>query len=130
MQNKNFFKILSSFMLIAVIFAGCAEKGDKNIQLVKNGSMDSNPNVPIGKAFDQFFSNGKWTSFTTKNDEEIVEFNGRCLFLDVEEVSVKIQFEILNKKRFSLVHMSIDGENLDATSRNIILSGILEDYKP
>ncbi len=127
---KKFFSVFASFMLITIIFAGCAEKGDKNIQLVKNGSMDSNPNVPIGKAFDHFFSNGKWTSFTTKNNEEIVEFNGRCLFLDVEEVSVKIQFEILNKKRFSLVHMSIDGENLDATSRNIILSGILEDYKP
>ncbi len=126
---KKFFSVFASFMLITIIFAGCAEKGDKNIQLVKNGSMDSNPNVPIGKAFDHFFSNGKWTSFTTKNDEEIVEFNGRCLFLDVE-VPMKIQFEILNKKRFSLVHMSIDGENLDATSRNIILSGILEDYKP
>lgn len=126
---KKFFSVFASFMLITIIFAGCAEKGDKNIQLVKNGSMDSNPNVPIGKAFDHFFSNGKWTSFTTKNNEEIVEFNGRCLFLDVE-VPMKIQFEILNKKRFSLVHMSIDGENLDATSRNIILSGILEDYKP
>lgn len=126
---KKFFSVFASFMLITIIFAGCAEKGDKNIQLVKNGSMDSNPNVPIGKAFDHFFSNGKWTSFTTKNDEEIVEFNGRCLFLDVE-VPMKIQFEILNKKRFSLVHMSIDGENLDTTSRNIILSGILEDYKP
>lgn len=127
---KKFFSVIASFMLITIIFAGCSEKGDKNIQLVKNGSMDSNPNVPIGKVFDHFFSNGKWTSFTTKNNEEIVEFNGRCLFLDVEEVSVKIQFEILNEKRFSLVHMSIDGENLDATSRNIILSGILDDYQP
>ena len=130
MQNKNFFKILSSFMLIAVIFTGCADKGERNIQLVKNGTMDSNPNVPIGKAFAQFFSNGKWKAFTTKKGKEIVEFNGRCLFLEIEEVDVKIQFEILDKERFSLVHMSIDGENLDSDSRNIILSGILEQYEP
>ena len=126
---KNFFKIFSSLVIVAIIFTGCADKGDKNIQLVKNGTMDSNPNVPIGKAFSQFFSNGRWTSFTTKNNEEIVEFNGRCLFLEIEEVDVKIQFEILNKKRFSLVHMSIDGENLDPDARNIILSGILEKYE-
>ena len=127
---KKIFEICMMCLFISIIFAGCAEKGDKNIQLVKNGSMDSNPNVPLGKAFDHFFSNGKWTSFTTKNNEEIVEFNGRCLFLELEEVDVKIQFEILNKKRFSLVHMSIDGENLDSETRNIILSGILEDYQP
>ena len=59
-----------------------------------------------------------------------MEFNGRCLFLEIEEVDVKIQFEILNKERFSFVHMSIDGENLDSDSRSIILSGILDQYEP
>lgn len=127
---KKFFSAIASFMIVAVIFTGCADKGEKNIQLVKNGSMDSNPDVPIGKAFAQFFSNGKWTAFTTKKGKEIVEFNGRCLFLEIEEVDVKIQFEILNKERFSLVHMSIDGENLDSDSRSIVLSGILEQYEP
>ena len=45
---KKFFSAIASFMIIAVIFTGCADKSEKNIQLVKNGSMDSNPDVPIG----------------------------------------------------------------------------------
>lgn len=127
---KKIFKVCMAFLFIAIIFTGCADKGERNIQLVKNGTMDSNPNVPIGRAFAQFFSGGNWKAFTTKKGKEIVEFNGRCMFLDIEEVPMKIQFEILNKERFSLVHMNIDGENIDIESGSIILAGILEQYEP
>ena len=116
-------------MIVAIIFTGCADKGDKNIQLVKNGSMDSHPNVPIGKAFSQFFSNGKWTSFKSTDNKQIVEFNGNCLFLD-ETVSIKIQFEILKNERFTLSYVGMDGEDMPNILRPEFMQKILDDYQP
>lgn len=128
MFKKNFL-VFISLMFIAIIFTSCGDAADKNIQLVKNGTMDNMPNVPIGKAFDQFFSNGKWTSFKSTDNKQMVEFNGNCLFLD-EQVSMKIQFEILNDTRFALYYVGMDGEDLPDVTRPDVLNRILEDYKP
>ena len=64
-----------SLLLIGIFIAGCGgEKYDKSILLVRNGTLKMNPNVPIGKAFDQFFANGKWQSFISTENKTFVEF--------------------------------------------------------
>lgn len=126
---KKFFGVAASFMIIAIIFTGCADKGERNIQLVKNGTMDSNPNVPIGKAFSQFFDNGTWKSFKSKKGNTIVEFKGNCYYLD-ENVSMTIQFKILNDEQFNLQYIEINGVNIPEEMQPAVLQGILENYQP
>ena len=60
--------------LMSVLVAGCGD--DKYVQSVKNGTMYMAPNAPVGKAFDQFFKNGKWKSFVSDKNDRIVEFTG------------------------------------------------------
>ena len=129
MQIKKMGLICGIVVLIALTFTACATQEDKNINLVRTGTMNKYPNIPIGKAFNQFFSNGKWTAFTSTNDEQIVEFNGKCYWLDVT-VPMKIQFTIESDKSFSLSYVGIDGVDMDPEVRADILYGILEKYQP
>lgn len=129
MQIKKVGLICGIVLLIAVTFTACATQEDKNINMIRTGTMNRYPNIPIGKAFNQFFSNGKWTAFTSKNNEQIVEFNGDCYWLDVT-VPMRIQFTIEDDKSFSLSYLGIDGVNMDPEVRIEILYGILEKYQP
>lgn len=126
---KNFWTVIAAFMFVAVIFTACGEQQDRNIQLIRNGTMNAQPNIPIGKAFDQFFSNGAWESFISKNNEQIVEFNGECFFID-EKIPMRIQFTILSDNSFSLSYLGMDGVDIPSDVRMDILNGILEKYKP
>ena len=64
-MNKHFkspklILLIITLSLMSILIAGCGD--DKYVQSVKNGTMYMAPNVPVGKAFDQFFKNGKWKS--------------------------------------------------------------------
>ena len=68
MQPKKFFSVIIYALMVLTLFGGCSSSGssyDKNVLMVREGTMNMNPSVPIGKAFDQFFANGKWKSFTS-----------------------------------------------------------------
>ena len=129
MQGKKIGFIFLTSILVILLFTACSSQEDKNIQLVRNGTMDMYPNAPIGKAFNQFFSNGKWTAFTSTANEQIVEFNGNCYWLD-ESVPMKIQFTVKNNSRFSLNYVGIDNVDMPQEVKADILYGILEKYQP
>ena len=129
MQTKKVGLICGIVVLIAITFTACATQEDRNINMVRTGTMNRYPNVPIGKAFKQFFSNGKWTAFTSTKDEQIVEFTGNCYWLDVS-VPMKIQFTIADNDSFSLSYLGVDGVDMDSEVRVEILYGILEKYQP
>lgn len=129
MQGKKIGIIFINSILVILLFTACSSQEDKNIELVRNGTMNMYPNVPIGKAFNQFFSNGKWKAFTSTDNKQIVEFNGNCYWLD-ETVPMKIQFTINNDSQFSLSYVGIDNVDIPQEVRADILYGILEKYQP
>lgn len=129
---KKFLLILACTFLAAIIFTGCAEdsdnaKSDKNVQLIRNSAMDMYPEVPIGKAFDKFFSEGKWSPFS-EGDSVIVEFVGRYKGIN-GKVPVKIQFTIADNK-FELSYADMHGVAFDREERVLFLGTILDKYKP
>lgn len=70
-----------SLLVVGIFVSGCGgEKYDSNVKIVRNGSVGNYPNVPVGKAFDQFFSKGNWRSFTSTDNLTIVEFVGELHF--------------------------------------------------
>ena len=113
-------------LLVGMLVAGCG--GDKNVQLVREGTMNRMPGVPIGKAFDQFFDKTNWESFTSTDNETIVEFNGKSKLFD-EYVNVTIQFSV-HGKTFNLRHVGIEGVPMDDAAALAVLDTILSEYKP
>ena len=127
MENrKKLILIAVIISLMSVLFAGCGD--DKYVQTVKNGSLDMAKGVPIGKAFDQFFSNEKWESFVSENNERIVEFNGECRWNN-NPATCCVQFRILNDSRFEVSYLDINGVSMNWWDSSGILNKVFQKYK-
>lgn len=127
MENrKKLILIAVIISLMSVLFAGCGD--DKYVQTVKNGSLDMAKGVPIGKAFDQFFSNEKWESFISENNERIVEFNGECRWNN-NPATCCVQFRILNDSRFEVSYLDINGVSMNWWDSSGILNKVFQQYK-
>lgn len=127
MENKKkLIFIVVIISLMSVLFAGCGD--DKYVQTVKNGSLDMAKGVPIGKAFDQFFSNEKWESFVSENNERIVEFNGECRWNN-NPATCCVQFRILNDSRFEVSYLDINGVSMNWWDSSSILNKVFQQYK-
>lgn len=127
MKTKAALFGIISLMLVGILIAGCS-KYDDNVSLVRNGSMDVRPGVPIGKAFDQFFEKSSWESFTSTKKETIVEFNGESQWLG-SPVRFTIQFSV-NGKRFHLKYVGFNDLPMDNETSLEIVKTILDEYKP
>lgn len=127
MENrKKLILIAVIISLMSVLFAGCGD--DKYVQTVKNGSLDMAKGVPIGKAFDQFFSNEKWESFVSENNERIVEFNGECRWNN-NPATCCVQFRILNDSLFEVSYLDINGVSMNWWDSSGILNKVFQQYK-
>ena len=126
MQMKKIFLFILASILLTINLSGCGSN-DEYVQMVRNGHMNMNPNVQVGKAFDQFFSKSDWKSFQSTDNERIVEFNGESEFFD-QKVPVKIQF-IVEGDSFSLHYMRLGELELDGITGVGALAEILNSYK-
>ncbi len=61
------------------------------INFVRNGSPTAYPDTTYGKAFDNYFANGRWDYFRTDDGKDVVEFTGDCMYRDAQ-VTATIQF--------------------------------------
>lgn len=116
------FSILMLVCLFALIFTGCGN--DKYVEQVRSGTMDMAPNVEVGRAFDNFFSNGKWKSFMSKQNERIVEFNGECTWND-RSAALMVQFKVDKTASFEMGAMEINGVGLNNMEALLTLQKIL-----
>ena len=126
---KKFFKLLSFLVLSSLFLIGCSGTGyDANVRLVREGHLNMNPGVPIGKAFDQFFINDSWKSFTSTENEKIVEFKGDCTFFNAP-VTMKIQFK-LSGNEFEVKYVGMDDIDLDYFEGLGVVEKVLSEYRP
>lgn len=58
MKIRNFSFMMISTLLMITLFVGCGLQYDNNVMTVREGRFNGYPNVPVGAAFDQFFSDG------------------------------------------------------------------------
>lgn len=78
------------------------------VSMVKDAT-NSNYGITYGKAFNYFFSNPDWSSFTATTGEIVVEFEGKFTY-DNSPATAKIQFVLdLAGGTFSVYHLSING---------------------
>ena len=123
---RKIFKALIFTVLIGAMFTGCGGY-DANVTTVREGAFYDATDVPIGKAFDKFFKNGKWKSFKSTDNKTVVEFNGDCTLYN-EKSKMTIQF-IVRKEEFELNYVEVDGTALDEIEQLGIIAMILEVYR-
>ncbi len=113
---------LACFLLVLVAtlaIAGC-EGENKYVSLVKNGTMQMEPNIKIGKAFDEFFGNPKWKYFESSDGTKVVEFNGECTWWG-NDAHCTIQFIINSETTFELGAVEINGQGMNVVDSASIL---------
>lgn len=131
--------VLSMLLMItmSLLFTGCSKdsksadqekKADKYVELVKNGSMESVPNVKIGEAFAAFFVNGAWKSFEAEDKSRVVEFNGGLTWKK-KPAQCTMQFLIKDDKSFKLGALAINDVELPLIESMAVLEKILKGDK-
>ena len=120
-------KVIIIIIVLAITVSVAKTCGSGNIDKVKNGHFKAYPDVTIGKAFNHFFGNPKWSSFVTDDDEQMVEFSGEATLGD-EDVNVEIQFEV-DKKSFEISWLGVDGETQPDSEIVDWLNAIYDEYK-
>jgi uncharacterized protein YdeI (BOF family) len=123
-KNPNFWEKLKLWQKIVIIVIGISiiagiigslggndDNYNETISIVTKGYFNDYPDVAVGKAFNNFFSNPKWENFVSDDGEQIVEFDGEAS-LDDENVLVEIQF-IVDKSNgmFEVCWLGVDGES-------------------
>lgn len=117
---------MTLLLIMTALIAGCGN--DKYVDIVRNGSFYGYPNIKIGKAFDQFFEDSKWKSFTTDDDERVVEFTGKCLVLN-QKAKVLIQFTINKDETFEVNYSSINDEPMADIIHSALIEKVMENYR-
>jgi hypothetical protein len=98
----------------------------KDVKLVKNGTLQMEPGVVIGKAFDNYFDDGKWTSFKSTDNRRIVEFNGGCTWKN-KDAKCTIQFIVKNDSEFQVGAVAINGKELNTYDGMGVVDTVLTD---
>lgn len=84
---------------------------DPAIATVKSGTLDYFPEPTVGEAFEKFFAEPEWKTFTSEEGLTIVEFTGKCT-LDGEDADCLIQFSVSKDNTFETYYAEIDKEKL------------------
>lgn len=120
-QGKIHIVLSMIFLTLVLSVMGCGPE-DKYVTQVKTGTMYMEPNIQIGKAFDEFFANPKWRSYTEgkgKYQRHIVEFTGDCTWYNAP-AKCTIHF-IVGDTEFQLQWVAINDVQMDEEESVAIL---------
>lgn len=125
--NKQIIGLLIVLLVTMFSLGGCSQSYDEHVQMVRNGTMNMRPNVPVGEAFDQFFKDGEWKYFEATDNSKVVEFSGKCSW-EGKTATATIQFIITGDKSFQLGHTDINGVSLNKLESTAMVEKVLESY--
>lgn len=120
------FKIIGAVigLVLAIVMLGGESK---DVSLVKEGSFNSYPDVPIGDAFESFFTDSSWESFESKEGDTIVEFTGVCTYME-QEVDATIQFVLYEDKTFEMTYFDMNGIPQNGFMNSALIEKVVESY--
>ncbi|MBS4913303.1 MAG: hypothetical protein KHZ77_03955 [Veillonella sp.] len=127
-QQRRFLKMIvfAALLVFATAFiAGCGY--DEYVTTVREGSFNAYPKTPIGDAFDDYFKDGEWKSFKSKDGDRVVEFNGVAEGRK-QDLKVKMQFIVYNDDSFELHYVSWNGKSVGPLLYMGMIDDIMEEY--
>ena len=119
-------------IVIIIVLGALASGGDysSKVSSVKNGyfqaysSDDGYPNV--GNAFENYFDDTSWKAFTSDDDMEIVEFNGKFLYYD-DETDCCLQFQTYEDGSFDIYAVEFNGIPQDKLTISVLLEKVMDE---
>ncbi len=81
--------LLAAVIVIPILTSGGI--GDKYIQIVKNGTLNTYPQKTVGEAFDGYLDNPKWESGLSEDKQRFVNVKGGILYYE-KEAEIVVQF--------------------------------------
>jgi len=97
------------------------------VELVKTAT-NSNYGITYGDAFDDFFSNPKWSHFEASTGEQVVEFEGGFSYADAPATAL-VQFVLdLDEGTLEVYYLEINGEAQNRLMLAALLEAVFESY--
>lgn len=111
-SKKKTIGIVVAIVAVIIVIA-LLSSGGSTEDIVKDGTFDGYPEMTVGEAFEGFFSEPTWSSYT-ESGTEYVKFTGGCTLYD-EPVNAKIIFKI-DDNRFSVDSFKIGTIDVESAS--------------
>lgn len=136
-QYKNFknarkYSLIVSIIgvILAIALFGSAFSNDtqnEKIYGIKHAYLEAySSDVTIGDAFDAFFSNSTWETYS-EGDTDYVKFAGECTFYGKPALMVVI-FEYMENDWFKVSDIQLNGESLSSFDESSVLDKIFKSY--
>lgn len=134
-KKKKTSKIIIGVIVTIAIIVGLsalASSGDysEEVRSVKNGYFqdysydDGYPDV--GDAFENYFGDTSWEAFTSDDDMEIVEFNGKFMYYD-DETDCCLQFQTYEDGSFDIYAVEFNGIPQDKLTISVLLEKVMDE---
>ena len=105
------------------------EGGQKYVNMVKSGSPMLYPDSTYGDVFGAFFDDYRWEYFKSTDDQDVVEFHGKCLYGD-EKVKITAQFVVSYEEgTFELYALTINNEMQPELVKVSFMLDVFDDYE-
>lgn len=91
-------KKIIMILLISILFISCGDS--QEVQMVKNGTLNSYPNKTLGQAIEGFVGNPKWESIVAEDGNKYVNIVGTIKYHE-KDIRMALQYKI-NGNKFEL----------------------------
>lgn len=130
-KNKTLIAVIGVIVVLIVGVALASMAGEsEEVTRVKEGHFidysEDEGYTDIGTAFENYFSDTSWESFTSEDGMEIVEFNGTCMYYD-KETNCSIQFELYDDGGFSIYAMEFNGVPQNTLMIDAVVENAMEE---
>ena len=112
-KNKTL-KVVIGVIVVLIAAIGIASLAGESeeVSCVKNGYFEAYPSESgypsIGEAFDDYFSDPSWESFTSEEGMEIVQFDGGFTYYD-DDTDCSLQFQVYDDGSFEIYAVEFNG---------------------
>ena len=118
-QKKKTSKIILGVIVTIAIIVGLSALGSsgdysEEVSSVKNGY------------FENYFDDTSWKAFTSDDDMEIVEFNGKFLYYD-DETDCCLQFQTYEDGSFDIYAVEFNGIPQDKLTISVLLEKVMDE---
>ena len=109
-------------VLAVMVTLSSGGRGDKYVQLVRDGTLEAYPQMTVGEAFNGFLSNPKWESVRSDDEVRFVNVSGGIIY-DDEEAEIVVQF-IVDEENESFQYYACEINNIP--QNNLVVWGLFE----
>ena len=109
-------------VLAVMVTLSSGGRGDKYVQLVRDGTLEAYPQMTVGEAFNGFLSNPKWESARSDDEVRFVNVTGGILYYG-EEAKIVVQF-IVDEENESFQYYACEINNIP--QNNLVVWGLFE----